>query len=369
MQNAYNQLGYNLGYNNAYIDNNNINYNAYNPYNPYNTSQYNPYNLYTQPDPPTTLPTIPNSPSLSSSSSSSSISSHHFSLHTSLNGKILSFLSLSRILRFCFGSKRGKEKSLLKEGVRVLVRKKGYKKVMKMIKRIKKENIKGKIYDEYENTYSSSASPSEPRRALEAENIKKFQEYFNSHLINIIYKHSNKKQRKNFSSFSPTRSRSNSINTVKSENSINSNISNTNISSFSGKATPHKRTIVDEYGSIRTYTSYYLNKELGLGIHLYKDPNNHIHKFTLRNFRENDGQQSAVFRCADRNCLGTGEYIISSQKFKLETPCSLPYEAHNFAVRECRQVDKKVYEEFNMRPEYSHAQIMRKGTERFVTFS
>ena len=102
-------------------------------------------------------------------------------------------------------------------------------------------------------------------------------------------------------------------------------------------------------------------KELGLGAHLYKDIYGFIYKYALHHFK---GQDTAVFHCNDKNCIGIANYNVDTKDFSIIIKCNLTHMSHSY-IKSPSPKESRLFEEFEKRV-VNNGQIMRKQKQKYI---
>lgn len=155
------------------------------------------------------------------------------------------------------------------------------------------------------------------------------------------------------------------IDGVEEEKSSNEN-QKSNISSFQINKTQNLNNTVSKNVSPTKSKSVKkdINKskeDLELGVHLQKDKNGKIYKYTKHHYRANRGNDIYVYYCADTRCKTKGCYFVKSMKFECIKKHELPYHDHCY-VKNKDRFDKyrPIIDEFEKR-ECHEAQIFKKS--------
>ena len=91
-------------------------------------------------------------------------------------------------------------------------------------------------------------------------------------------------------------------------------------------------------------------EEMELGVHLQKDKDGNIYKYTKHHYRANGGNDIYVYYCADIKCKAKGCYYVKSMKFELFKEHELIYDDHCY-IKNKDRLDKfsPIIEEFKKR--------------------
>ena len=101
-------------------------------------------------------------------------------------------------------------------------------------------------------------------------------------------------------------------------------------------------------------------EELELGVHLQKDKNGKIYKYTKHHYRANRGNDIYVYYCADTRCKTKGCYYVKSMKFECNKKHQLEHDEHCY-IKNKDRFDKyrPIIDEFEKR-DCHEAQIFKK---------
>ena len=101
-------------------------------------------------------------------------------------------------------------------------------------------------------------------------------------------------------------------------------------------------------------------KPLELGIHLQKDRDGKIYKYTKHHIRSNKGNVSYVYYCAETKCNAKGNYNVDSMDFVTFREHDIPYNEHCY-IKNKNRFDKftPIIEEFEKR-DCREAQVFKK---------
>ena len=108
-----------------------------------------------------------------------------------------------------------------------------------------------------------------------------------------------------------------------------------------------------------------LNKELEINVHLQKDKDGKIFKYSKHHLCSNKGNAFYVFYCSDSRCRAKACYYVKSMKFENITNHKLPHSEHCYIRNMNRNMNNEgkynpIVEEFTKR-NYHEAQIFLKS--------
>ena len=99
---------------------------------------------------------------------------------------------------------------------------------------------------------------------------------------------------------------------------------------------------------------------LELGIHLQKNKEGRIYKYTKHHYRGNKGKTSYVYYCADTKCSGKADYNVDTMDFVPFRAHDMKYEDHCY-IKNKNRFDKfsPIIEEFEQR-DCKEAQVFKR---------